>query len=92
MKATLLHHARLNSRDVVTPLVSSSCELWLAANRRRLLAVDENATNDRTQRNEVRLVMVVNDGGVPRILAQKHDTEPSASAIATGCLRSRLLP
>ncbi|WMT75416.1 nucleoside phosphorylase [Bradyrhizobium sp. Ash2021] len=38
----------------------------------------ENATNDRLRRNEVCLVMAVNDGGVPPILAQKHYTQPSA--------------
>ncbi len=37
--------------------------------------------------------MAVNDGGVPRILAQKHDTEPSASAAAAaGRPRSRPQP
>ncbi len=48
--------------------------------RRRLPAVGENATNERPRHYEVRLVMAVNDGGVPPILAQKHDTQPSAFA------------
>jgi uridine phosphorylase len=43
-----------------------------------LLVVEENATNDLPRRNEVCLVMAVNDGGVPPILAQKHYTQPSA--------------
>ena len=43
-----------------------------------LPAVEENATNERLRRNEVCLVMVVNDGGVPPILAQKHYAQPSA--------------
>jgi uridine phosphorylase len=43
-----------------------------------LPAVEENATNDRQRRDEVCLVMVVNDGGVPPILAQKHYAQPSA--------------
>ena len=30
------------------------------------------------RRNEVCPAMAVNDGGVPPILAQKHDTQPSA--------------
>ena len=45
---------------------------------RRLPAGEENATNDRLRRNEVCLVMAVNDGGVPPILAQKHYMQPSA--------------
>jgi hypothetical protein len=36
--------------------------------------------------------MVVNAGGVPRILAQKQDPVLSASAAATDRLRSRLPP
>jgi hypothetical protein len=36
-----------------------------------LPAVEENATNDGPRRNEVCLVMAVNDGGIPPILAQK---------------------
>jgi purine-nucleoside phosphorylase len=43
-----------------------------------LPAVEENATNDRQRRDEVCLVMAVNDGGVPPILAQKHYAQPSA--------------
>jgi hypothetical protein len=43
-----------------------------------LPAVEENATNDLSRRNEVCLVMAVNDGGVPPILAQKHYAQPSA--------------
>jgi len=43
-----------------------------------LPAVEENATNERPRHNEVCLVMAVNDGGVPPILAQKHYTQPSA--------------
>jgi uridine phosphorylase len=43
-----------------------------------LPAGEENATNDLPRRNEVYLVMAVNDGGVPPILAQKHYTQPSA--------------
>ena len=45
---------------------------------RRLPAVEENATNERRWRNKVCLVMAVNDGGVPPILAQKHYTQRSA--------------
>jgi uridine phosphorylase len=45
-----------------------------------LPAGEDNATNDRVRRNEVRLAMAVNDGGVPPILAQKHYTQPSAFA------------
>ena len=36
--------------------------------------------------------MVVDDGGVPLILAQKHDMELSASAPIADRLRSRLPP
>ena len=43
-------------------------------------AVEENATNERPRCNEVCLVMAVNDGGVPPILAQKHDRQRSAFA------------
>jgi uridine phosphorylase len=43
-----------------------------------LPAVEEGATNDRQRHNEVCLVMAVNDGGVPPILAQKYYTQPSA--------------
>jgi hypothetical protein len=43
-----------------------------------LPAVEENATNDWQRRDEVCLVMAVNDGGVPPILAQKHCAQPSA--------------
>src|SRR6516164_10965777 len=49
-----------------------------AAGGRCLPAVEENATNERPRRNEVCLVMAVNDGGVPPILAQKHDRQRSA--------------
>ena len=49
-----------------------------AAGGRRLPAVEENATNERPRHNEVCLVMAVNDGGIPPILAQKHYTQPSA--------------
>jgi len=38
----------------------------------------ENATNGRRRRNEVCLVMAVNVGGGPPILAQKHYAKPSA--------------
>ncbi|HWX26879.1 MAG TPA: nucleoside phosphorylase [Steroidobacteraceae bacterium] len=41
-------------------------------------AVEENVTNGRLQPNKGCLVMAVNDGGVPPILAQKHYTQPSA--------------
>jgi len=44
----------------------------------RLPAVEENATNEQPRHNEVCLVMAVNDGGIPPILAQKHYTQPSA--------------
>src|SRR5258706_4397930 len=54
------------------------CDRRVAACGRRLPAVEENATNDLPRRNEVCLVMAVNDGGVPPILAQKHYTQPSA--------------
>jgi uridine phosphorylase len=43
-----------------------------------LLAIEEDATNDPQQHNEVRLVMAVNDSGFPPILAQKHYAQPSA--------------
>jgi uridine phosphorylase len=43
-----------------------------------LPAAGENATNNRRQRDEVCLVMAINDGGVPPILAQKHYAQPSA--------------
>jgi uridine phosphorylase len=43
-----------------------------------LPAVEENDTNDLPRRNEVCLVMAVNDGGVPPILTHKHYTQPSA--------------
>ena len=49
-----------------------------AAGGRCLPAVEENATNERPRRNEVCLVMAVNDGGLPPILAQKHDRQRSA--------------
>src|SRR6266478_5252453 len=62
----------------VTPLVSSGCDRWVAASGRRLPAGEEIATNERPRHNEVCLVMAVNDGGIPPILAQKHYTQPSA--------------
>jgi uridine phosphorylase len=43
-----------------------------------LLAAEEDATNDRQRHNKVCLVMAVNDGGVPPILAQKYYAQPSA--------------
>jgi uridine phosphorylase len=49
-----------------------------AASGQRLLAVEEDATNGRGLQNEACLVMAVNDGGVPPILAQKHYALPSA--------------
>jgi hypothetical protein len=49
-----------------------------AASVQHLPAVEENATNDRQRRDEVCLVMALNDGGVPPILAQKHYAQPSA--------------
>ncbi len=58
------------------PLPVATC--GAAATGRRLPAGEENTTNDRPRRNEVCLVMAVNDGGVPPILAQKHYTQPSA--------------
>src|SRR5258705_1589628 len=58
------------------PLPVATC--GAAATGRRLPAGEENATNDRPRRNEVCLVMAVNDGGVPPILAQKHYAQPSA--------------
>src|SRR5258705_11855459 len=58
------------------PLPVATC--GAAATGRRLPAGEENATNDRPRRNEVCLVMAVNDGGGPAILAQKHYKQPSA--------------
>src|SRR5260370_2397084 len=62
----------------VTPLASPGCDLWSRSQRARVLAADENVTNDGQRRSEVCLVMAVNDGGVPPVLAQKHYTHPSA--------------
>jgi hypothetical protein len=58
------------------PLPPATC--GATASGQRLLAVEENATNDRQRRDEVCLVMAVNDGGVRPILAQKNYTQPSA--------------
>jgi hypothetical protein len=56
--------------------------------RRRLPAVEEKATNDGPRRNEVCLVMAVNDGGIPPILAQKAQLSFfSGSGIDLGILR-----
>jgi len=46
----------------------------------RLPAVRENATNDQHRRDGVCLVMAINGGGIPPILAQKHYGQPSAFA------------
>ena len=46
------------------PVPPATC--GVGAFGRRLPAVEENATNDLPWRNEVCLVMAVNDGGVPR--------------------------
>src|SRR5258705_7944935 len=48
-----------------------------AASGQHLPAVEENATNDRQRRDQVCLVMAVNDGGVPPILAQKQYSQPA---------------
>jgi len=65
-----------------------------AAGGRCLPAVEENATNERPRRNEVCLVMAVNDGGVPPILAQKHDSQRSAftseNLLREACRQKRL--
>jgi uridine phosphorylase len=53
-------------------------DLWCRGSGRRLPTGEQNATNDRPRRNGVCLVMAVNDGGVPPILAQKHFAQPSA--------------
>jgi hypothetical protein len=62
---------------------ATSCPLPAATRKavaggRRLPAVEENATNERPWRNKVCLVMAVNDGGAPPILAQKRYTQRSA--------------
>jgi uridine phosphorylase len=74
----LLHHSKSLFYDVGDPFALPLATCGAAASGQRLLAIEENATNDRQRRDEVCLVMAVNDGGVPPILAQKHYTQPSA--------------